>query len=310
MRLDRHLPPLLAASLLFALPQAGTAVTPAGAPSLDELRAATFHGLEEPAGAFTLAGGHWEGEPYAPSSASRPTVALADGFRVPGDLDGDGAEEAIVLLAASSGGSGTFDYLAVVKRTARGVENVATAPLGDRVQIRSARIVDQRLRLAVVRAGKGDASCCPGELAELEGRLDGSRLAVTEKQEGAGQLTADVLAGSEWVLRAWDLHDPAPEEPAITLAFAEGRIAGSSGCNRYVGQVKPGASPGAIRLGPVSGTDMACSERRAELEARFLGYLAGVERFGFHLGRLALSYAWHDGRGTLLFEARPSPPAR
>lgn len=108
-----------------------------------------------------------------------------------------------------------------MKRTARGVENVATAPLGDRVQIRSARIVDQRLRLAVVRAGKGDASCCPGGSAEPRGRLDGSRLAVTEKQEGAGRLTADVLAGSEWVLRAWDLRDPAPEEPAITLAFAQ-----------------------------------------------------------------------------------------
>jgi hypothetical protein len=59
---------------------------------------------------------------------------------VTGNLDGDGTEEAAVVLAVSTGASGTFDYLAVAKRTAKGVSSVAVARLGDRVQIRSARI--------------------------------------------------------------------------------------------------------------------------------------------------------------------------
>jgi hypothetical protein len=100
-------------------------------------------------------------------------VSLVAGFRVTGDLDGDGAEEAVVVLAESSGGSGTFDYLAVVKRTASGIENVATAALGDRVQI---RVDNGMLLVSVVRAGKDDPMCCPGELAGLGWTLAGSRL--------------------------------------------------------------------------------------------------------------------------------------
>jgi hypothetical protein len=79
----------------------------------------------------------------------------------------------VVVLAESSGGSGTFDYLAVVKRTASGIENVATAALGDRVQIRSARVDNGMLLASVVRAGKDDPMCCPGELADLGWTLAG-----------------------------------------------------------------------------------------------------------------------------------------
>jgi len=113
-----------------AAPQALSA--PLGAPTLEELKNATYAGLEDLAGPVSLKDGRWEGEPFEPGAASGPSVVLAPGFRLTGDLDGDGTEEAVVVLAQSSGGSGTFNSLAVVKRAAEGPRNVATTPLGDR----------------------------------------------------------------------------------------------------------------------------------------------------------------------------------
>jgi hypothetical protein len=72
----------------------------------------------------TLANGCWTGAP-------------PDDFRVVDDLDGDGFEEAVVVLTYSSGGTGLVSFLAVVRRQDGALRNVATTALGDRVPVRS-----------------------------------------------------------------------------------------------------------------------------------------------------------------------------
>lgn len=285
----------LAAALL-----AGAAV--AGAPTLEELGQATWSGLKEVAGPVRLKDGRWE--------KGRVTVLLAPGFRVTGDLDGDRAEEAVVLLAVNSGGSGTFDYVAVAKRTAKGVRNVATAPLGDRVQIRSARIEGRKLLLSVVRPGPKDARCCPGEMADLAWTLASGRLRASAAKV-TGRLTPEVLAGQEWVLRAWKRGEPAPDQPEVTLRYEGGRFAGRSGCNRYSTAVTAGDSPGDVSIAPLGVTRMACAEPQMAVEARFVKQLEAVKKMGFWLGQLALSSPL-DGQPSqeMLFDARPLPAAK
>jgi heat shock protein HslJ len=276
------------------------------APTVPELKNATYSGLEEPKGPVTLKDGRWEGPPSAPGGKSRPTVTLGRDFRVVGDLDGDGADEAVVVLAASSSGSGSFDSLAVVKRTQRGVENVATAPLGDRVQIRSARIEDGKLLVSVVRAGPGDALCCPGELADLRWTLAAGKLAPVGPPRTTGRLLLQTLAGTEWVLRSWDLDEPALAGIEVTLAYQQGAFGGTSGCNRYTAAAAAGGDvPGSVTVSPPAATRMACPERPSAVEARFLKQLGGAKTFGFLLGRLALSYEREGGgQGTMLFDGR------
>jgi len=285
------------------------AATLTAAPTLAELGNAGFTGLREIEGTVRLADGRWEGEPYAPGGASRPTLTLGRDFRVTGDLDGDGREEAIVVLAEGSGGSGSYNYLAVVRREGRVLRNVATIALGDRVAIRSARIEAGTLHAGVLRAGPGDAMCCPGELSDLAWRIapDGTVQALPER--ATRRLTLDVLAGSEWTLVAWDPGAPAPDDPAITLAFRDGRLGGSAGCNRYFASPQAGPSPGELAIGPVGTTRMACPDPLADIESRYLRQLQAVRKFGFLLGRLALSYQHGDGAiGTMLFEERATPP--
>lgn len=289
-----------------AVPAATATATieaPVARPVLHEAAQATYSGIYDHA--VTLNDGVFEGTPFAEGGASRPRVELVDGFELAADLDGDGTEETVVLLAESSGGSGTFGYLAVLARQDGGVANVATAPLGDRVQIRSWRHDSETIVVDVVQAGPEDAACCPSQVAVRRWTLGPDGLAEAPA-EIEGELSLSILEGVEWRLASLDMDEEAPKEPEITLVIDGDRIAGGSGCNRYMGSISPGRTPGDVSVGPLAGTRMACPQEIMDLEQRFLGLLAKVSRFSFHLGRLALTSV--DEAGTvhvMLLEAHP-----
>jgi hypothetical protein len=99
---------------------------------------ASYQGIEN--APVQLKNGRWEGEPYVEGGASRPAVGLVEDFTLRGNLNGDGVNESVVLLWQSSSGSGTFKYIAVMAEVNGNLTNVATAPVGDRVQLRSSEI--------------------------------------------------------------------------------------------------------------------------------------------------------------------------
>jgi heat shock protein HslJ len=292
-----------------ATPTAAPQVAPAAAvdrsaPTLEELKNATYQGVEEAGGPFALTNGRWEGKPYEPGAASAPSVTFVRDFHLTSDLDGDGGQEAVVLLAAGTGGTGETSYLAVVARQEGQVKNIATAPVGDRVQVRDARIDARRIVLDVVQVGKNDAMCCPGDLVTRNWDLQAGGL-----EEGAsattGRLSVEVLAGAEWVLRAWAWDEPAPATPEVTLKLDGGRLAGSAGCNGYFGPVEAGSQPGDVTVGPLGATRKMCPEPAMTVETRFLQQLGGVQRIRFVAGQLALPYTKKDGSfGVMLFDRR------
>jgi heat shock protein HslJ len=276
-------------------------------PTVEELKNAKYAGLGERVGSVTLGNGRWTGAPPALGAASRPSVELADDFRVVGDLDGDGLEEAVVVLTYSSGGTGVLSFLAVVRRQDGALRNVATTALGDRVQIRSARIDGGRLLVSAVRAGEHDAACCPGDLVDWQWTLGEGRLSALGAVR-TGRLSLATLAGTVWILRAWDIAVPAESEPVVTLSYDAGRFTGTGGCSRYFAVAEGGAMPGEVKVGPLAATRMACPEPQSSIEARFLEQLGRARTFGFMSGRLTISHARADGsRGTMLFDASTLP---
>lgn len=110
------------------------------------------------------------------------------------------------------------------------------------------------------------------------------------------------LVGRTWMLREWDLGDPAPVEPRVTLRVEGERFTGRSGCNRYNAAVTPGAATGAIRVGAVAATRMMCPEPAAGIESRFLGALPQAQAIRLRAGRLGVSYAGPKGMATLIFD--------
>jgi len=147
--------------------------------------------------------------------------------------------------------------------------------------------------------------CCPGELATLSFAPGKEGLAKV-RDEATGRLTLDVLGSGEWVLRSWTFWEPAPAEPEVTLSYADGRLAGAGGCNRYFAGVtaRDGDMPGDITVGPAGSTQMACPDPLMQVEDRFLKQLGGVNKFGFMAGQLMLGYQLDGTYGVMLFDRR------
>lgn len=283
---------------------------PLAPPTTEELRNATYDGFEELDHPVTLVDGRWEGEPFQPAAASRPALHLVEGLRLTGDVNGDGSDEAIALLAQNSGGSGEFIYLAVVGHRDGAIASIGTTLLGDRVQIRDAAIDGGRITLDVVRHGPDDPACCPGELATMEWEMTEQGLSASDNVATTGRLSRDTIAEIEWTLREWKRGEPAPVRPEVVLKYTDDRFIGLGGCNTFFATTAAGKKPGHVSVGPPGRTRKACAESAMEVEERFLKQLDAVRKFGFVGTRLALTYEADGGYEMMLFDRRgPSAPA-
>lgn len=279
------------------------------APTLKEIKNASYSGIEGLKGSVKLVDGRWKGRPYKKGSASRPVVSLVGDFRITGDLDGDGTDEAVVLLNYAPGGTGQLLHLAVMARKKGKIQNLATTLIGDRVQIRDVRIEQKRIFVDVIQAGPKDAMCCPGEVTTREWTLEPggklNRYTVTAKP---ARLTLETIGNTEWILRSWDSKQPAPTRPAVTLIFKDGRFTGSSGCNNYFAPAKDGKIPGDVEVGAAGTTRKSCPANEKSVERRFLEQLVRVRKFGFLVTQLALSWEKDGVWKTMLFDKRQPRP--
>lgn len=110
------------------------------------------------------------------SDAGGGTAAL-DSAYAEGDLDGDAQPEAVAVLATSAGGSGTFFDLVVVQRRGGRLVHAASAPLGDRVEVRQITIDEGgRIRVQLLAHAPYDPFCCPSLDTTLTFTFAGGRL--------------------------------------------------------------------------------------------------------------------------------------
>ena len=114
----------------------------------------------------TLRDGRFEGQPYVAGGASRPVVMLLPEPRAVADMDGDGHDELAVLLAAESGGSGTFVYLAVIPGRGAGSQAATAALVGDRVRVTSLAVTGDAIHIVLLEFAPGDPMCCPSRHGE------------------------------------------------------------------------------------------------------------------------------------------------
>jgi heat shock protein HslJ len=270
------------------------------APTWQEAANAAYPGVFDDV--VTLIDGQWEGAPFVEGGAAAPRAGLAGDFLLSGDLDGDGVDESVVLLWSSGGGSGTFDYVAVLDRDATAaVSSRATAPLGDRVKVRSGAIGDGRIVFEVVQAGPDDAACCPGQKMRRTFVLEGETLTEISSED-QGRLSLADLAG-EWRLVQFGTGEAVPSGVHITVQIEDGSIAGNAACNRYSGRVQEGDVPGQLSLaGPLAMTRMMCPPPLMDWEQRYSAALEGLVQYSFVAGRLVLTWRKDDAVGTLVFE--------
>jgi heat shock protein HslJ len=221
---------MLALSACGALPATPTPLpppptpTPTPLPELDvtTLKNAAYAGIY-PDQAVELTDGVYEGEPFVEGGASRPTVTFIEPYAF-GDLNGDGLDDAAVLLAENSGGSGSFVYLAAVVNEDGQPANVATELLGDRARVQSLTIADGTLTVDMVTHGPNDPMCCPSLKALNTYELQGDAWTLLSHQAGVPSLTADDVLNATYT-NEWPQEGVAP---LVDGAYEEEIMPGSA----------------------------------------------------------------------------------
>lgn len=96
-----------------------------------------------------------------------------------GDLNGDGIEDAALILLTSTGGSGTFRELVVLVHE-RGVPRQASVKmLGDRTDVKNLSIRSGRIEVERMKHGPNDPMCCPTLRVKETYRLQGASLVLS-----------------------------------------------------------------------------------------------------------------------------------
>ncbi|MDX1824261.1 MAG: META domain-containing protein [Thiohalomonadales bacterium] len=247
---------------------------------------------------ITLQQGRYEGKPFVPQAAARPRVQLVEQLYIIADLDNDGMQEAAVFLTESSGGSGSYTYLAIVDNVERKLQNVATQKLGDRIQVRNLQFEQGMLTLDMITAGPKEAACCATLKLHNTYRYHQGKLELAASEE-RGHVSLVDLQG-RWTLARLDRNEPLPAGVEVNIEFRDAQFSGLAGCNRYFGAIK-GKVPLDIVIGPIGATRMMCPPLIMQVEDRYLPALEHVKQFRFMFGQLALSYQDDKGWHTMLF---------
>jgi uncharacterized membrane protein len=166
-----------------------------GGVTFDQAANATYEGiLDTP---LTLIDGHYEGNPYVEGGASRPTVRLAAKPMAAGDVDGDGIDELVVVLAANFGGSGSYTHLATVTAGNGQPRSFATVLLGDRIQVRSLAVHDRAVIIESTEHDSDDAMCCPSLERRHEWNPETGSIVDLSAADGFARYRGHIVIGHE-----------------------------------------------------------------------------------------------------------------
>jgi hypothetical protein len=164
-------------------PAAGTPGAPRGKIGVTSIRSVDFlnRTYDTGDGAITVKDGEAEIE-------VDPELPELHGFfnvspPVYGDVDGDGAEDAIVMTAYNGGGTGTFTSAEIYAlREGQGVVKLGEIPGGDRGDggLDDLRIEDGRILVDRNQSAEDDGACCPSLLVHELWRWNGSTFVEDE----------------------------------------------------------------------------------------------------------------------------------
>ena len=262
--------------------------------TLRQLKNAEYHSEFPSGGKAQLTDGAFF-EPYEPGSASGVRLTLSEHVAF-GDLNGDGAADAVVILIADPGGSGTFRHVAAVFNEAGQPRHAASAFLGDRVRIASLEIEDGRIVVGIIGHGPDDPACCPTQK-------------VTHVFQLVGDTLEEVRSIVDVVWRwerfedtrgpSWDIAVADPQKYTLRL-LPDGTFQVKADCNVGNGTYTLAGSSITLMVGPV--TRAACPPESHS--NTFLTRLGEVVTYVLHEGKLSLNLKI-DGGNMVFTSAEP-----
>ena len=99
------------------------------------------------------------------------------------------------------------------------------------------------------------------------------------------EATVDLLEGSSWRL-LYVRKSTVPDGVTITAEFAEGKVTGRAGCNRYFADYQ--YTEGTLTVGPVGASKMMCPDEVMVWETEFLTSLHAAVSYHFEGDQLRI----------------------
>ena len=265
------IPCLFFALFLFQAPSLAKSKSSSKTLTVDALKNAVYQSEFSASGRVKLNNGIYK-EKIVPGSSTDLMVTLSDKAAF-GDLDGDGREDAAVILITDPGGSGTFRYLAAVIDQNGSPNNVASQFLGDRVKVKNLSIKSGVISVRMIKHGPSDSLCCPTVETTQGYRLQGDKLI---------DVPSRAPIDKKWALQSFGTGDTEKKllpDTEVSLEFsADGRLHGSGGCNSYFGSYEIG-SDGSLKISPIGATQMTCPKEIMDQEISYFKALQGVSAF-------------------------------
>jgi heat shock protein HslJ len=135
--------------------------------------------------------------------------------------------------------------------------------------------------------------------------LEGGALVIHSPDGGLVFKVAEnlPLEDTDWILDGIAVGDAIVStwiDPEISATFADGQVAGFSGCNQYFANYETDGT--ALSFGPIGGTKKMCDDERMQREGDFLAALGAVAGYVIRMDTLTLTDA--AGKPLLVFGAQ------
>jgi hypothetical protein len=126
---------------------------------------------------ITLTNGRYANSTFDPADTGSSVHDTFMGVVAFGDMNADGAEDAVVALFTNTGGTGTFVELALVVNVDGQPQHVASTFIDDRAAVHTMSIADGILTADLTIHGAGDGGCCPTLKATWQFKFQSGKLA-------------------------------------------------------------------------------------------------------------------------------------
>lgn len=243
---------------------------------------------------FTLVDGLAEKE-IVPGSASKNKLIV---FGEPsfGDIDGDGDDDAVLILVNQTGGSGTFYYAAISVNVDGHYKGTDAILLGDRISPQNFYVEGNKAVVNYVKRNFGeDFSVQPSVAESLYMTFDPESfqlIQIATNFEGEANPDVMTLDMHPWTWVKTSYTDDTVITPAKTDAFVltfkeNNSVSISTDCNPMHGAYA--VTDNQITFGPMAATKMFCPDSQ---EMEFANMLAETQSFFF------------TSKGELVFELK------
>lgn len=239
--------------------------------------------------------------PAAPGSASKITTTYF-GNEANGDLNGDSVPDVAFILTQSTGGSGTFYYVAAAIKTTDGYTGTDAVLLGDRIAPQTTEIKDGIVTANYADRKAGESFAIqPSVGKSLRLKLDAATMQFgIVAQNFEGEANPDVMTlGMQtwhWVHTTY-ANDTVvtPNKDKFTLTFSGKTFSAATDCNGVGGEyVVQGSS---IAFTKMMSTLMFCEGSQETEYSKELGEVVGYKFTS--KGELVLSLKLDSG--SMLF---------